>query len=126
MSTENREPVSRKAKKSAFKLLEIRTRFADWLATPPSYRRPATARGFAERYGVHEVTLSKWRTDPDVLQSAKQLIRVHALSRYPDVIDAITEMAIHGNLDAARLYMEHIVGWQSKNSRKRRTRARTR
>lgn len=126
MSAENRERFSHKAKKSAFQLVEIRTRFADWLATPPSYRRPATARGFAEKYGVHEVTLSKWRTDPDVLQSAKQLIRVHALSRYPDVIDAITQMALGGNLDAACLYMEHVVGWQSKNSRKRRTSARTR
>lgn len=126
MSTGPRERFSRKAKKSAFQLVEIRTRFADWLATPPSYRRPATARGFAERYDVHEVTLSKWRTDPDVLQSAKQLIRVHALSRYPDVIDAIAEMAIRGNWDAARLYMEHVICWQSANPGKPRTRARTR
>lgn len=69
--------------------------FVDWLATPEFERDIKTQRQLAEKLGVSEVTLSRWKKDNDIIhnivQRKKELAGVMGL---PKVIDALMARAV--------------------------------
>lgn len=68
--------------------------FVDWLATPQFAREVETQRKLADKLGVSEVTLSRWKKNKDLInivaQRKKELAGVELL---PRVIDALAVRA---------------------------------
>ena len=100
-----------KTPKSDVELAEIKVEFAAWLATPKEFRKPATARGFAKKHGVHHVTLSGWKTSDDVVEEARKRIVAQAALKLPDVLHTLAKMAEAGNMEAIRIFIEDVIGW---------------
>lgn len=72
--------------------------FVDWLATPEFAREIKTQRKLADKLGVSEVTLSRWKKDQEISQVVvkrkKEMARVDLI---PRVIDALTIRASSTN-----------------------------
>jgi hypothetical protein len=81
-----------------------------WLGMPPNSRQPdeKTAKEFAEKIGVREETLSRWRQDALVRKVSDNAMKLYGGNSKLEVINAIIESAKHGNSQAQRLYLE----WQ--------------
>jgi len=84
---------------------EARLRYADWLATPESQRRPATQQLLAKELGVARSTLSSWSTLP-LIRSIVSDWRNTYKGQFSSVMDAMFRRARNGNVAAARLLAE--------------------
>ena len=82
--------------------------YADWLAQPTQLRTPATHRDWAGENGVSEVTLWRWRRQPEFRQQMAERIRGWFLEEMPDVVKALVDKAKEGNVKAAELLLRHI------------------
>lgn len=82
--------------------------FIAWLATPPLERNINTQKAFAEKLGVHEVTLSEWRHQPDVVAEVNRLVDVHFADDYPEIADSFKRQAMLGSYQHQKTYFEML------------------
>jgi len=86
------------AKKKPHKVLAI-----ELFALNPSM----TIKQVAEKVGVAERCVSKWREDPVFLDKIYDRYMMEFGSQLPAVINAMVREGKHGNVQAARLVLEH-------------------
>lgn len=74
-----------------------------------------TSRDFAMKYGISEITLSKWKKRQD-FQSAKREAMIDKLSLYtPDVLQALIKRCMrYGMSHDIEFYLIYVEGWDKK------------
>jgi hypothetical protein len=86
-----------------------RAAFVEWLATPETLRQPKTARSFAEENQISERTLYRWRNSDEIQKRVRQLVNSSARARYGDVVNAIVDTAVGGDVGAQKLYLQQFI-----------------
>ena len=84
-----------------------RNRFAQWLASPELERTPLTQRVLAEELGVHESTLSDWKT-PEFMEKVNKLVDEHLGDDYAMAVDSMKREVRKGSFPHTKLYFEMI------------------
>jgi hypothetical protein len=84
-------------------------KFAAWLATPQSERRPATYDLMAKELGVVHTTLYRWRQNPRVKDRAQQIVdeAVGGPERVRMVLDRIYDQALEGSSRQQELFLKY-------------------
>lgn len=68
--------------------------FIDWLATPKSTRDPINQELYAEKYGLTDVTLSRWKKLPGFMDAVKAKIDELAGEDDAEIINALKESCL--------------------------------
>jgi len=89
----------------------VKERFVEWLALPEELRLPKTQRDFATEHGMDESTLWRCKNDSAVMERVEKLVNQYARSHFANVVYAMVAAAIGGSIEAARLYLQYIMGW---------------
>ena len=76
----------------------------DYIATHIS----ATNKDIANLVGISVQTLSKWRQSPDFVDAVYKKYMNYAGNELPQVTQALIEEAKMGNVQAAKLILEHF------------------
>tara|TARA_R100000995_G_scaffold80289_1_gene51981 strand:+ start:630 stop:1259 length:630 start_codon:yes stop_codon:yes gene_type:complete len=66
-----------------------------------------TAKEVAAKVGVSDICVAKWRQDPNFIDKIYERYMTEFGSQLPAVINAMVREAKHGNVQAARLVLEH-------------------
>ena len=66
-----------------------------------------TVKEVASKVGVSDICVSKWRQDPMFIDKIYERYMTEFGSQLPGVINAMVREAKHGNVQAARLVLEH-------------------
>lgn len=66
-----------------------------------------TIKEVSERVGVTDICVSKWRQDPNFIDKIYERYMTEFGSQLPAVINSMVREAKHGNVQAARLVLEH-------------------
>ena len=66
-----------------------------------------TAKEVAAKVGVSDICVAKWRQDPIFIDKIYERYMTEFGSQLPAVINAMVREAKHGNVQAARLVLEH-------------------
>ena len=66
-----------------------------------------TAKEVAAKVGVSDICVAKWRQDPMFIDKIYERYMTEFGSQLPAVINAMVREAKHGNVQAARLVLEH-------------------
>ena len=66
-----------------------------------------TAKEVAAKVGVSDICVAKWRQDPVFIDKVYERYMTEFGSQLPAVINAMVREAKHGNVQAARLVLEH-------------------
>ena len=66
-----------------------------------------TVKEVAAKVGVSDICVSKWRQDPMFIDKIYERYMTEFGSQLPGVINAMVREAKHGNVQAARLVLEH-------------------
>ncbi len=77
-----------------------------WLATPESLRESRTALTFAQKIGVRNETISRWKNDPDLRDEVNRVARAELGKDLPEVYGTLRKMAIKGSFQHMKLYLE--------------------
>jgi len=79
-----------------------------WLCTAPALREPRTKKDYAIRSGVNETTLRRWEKKEVFLRQWKANVDdlVGSPERTQSLLDKMYEMALGGDMQAAKLYMQ--------------------
>lgn len=84
--------------------------YVEWLVIPESMRQPATKQAWADEHGVNRRTLNEWERDDRVKWAIRD--RADALNMSPErvqeVMNALYRKAASGDVQAAKLYMDHV------------------
>lgn len=84
--------------------------YVEWLVMPEAMRDPKTKVAWAEQAGVNRRTLNEWENDDRVKWAIRD--RADALNMSPDrvqaVMNALWKKAEGGDVQAAKLYMDHV------------------
>lgn len=84
--------------------------YVDWLVTPEAMREPKTKTAWAAEHGFNAKTLNMWEHDDRVRWAIRD--RADALNMSPEriqeVMNALYRKAASGDVQAAKLYMEHV------------------
>lgn len=96
------------------KLLRERKEFIRWLATPELEREINTQKALAEKMGVHEVTLSEWRHERDVVAEVNKLVDEQFGDDYPEIAESFKRQAKLGSFPHQKTYFEMIGKYQPK------------
>jgi hypothetical protein len=84
--------------------------YVEWLVMPEQMRDPKTKVAWAEQAGVNRRTLNEWENDDRVKWAIRD--RADALNMSPDrvqaVMNALWKKAEGGDVQAAKLYLEHV------------------
>jgi len=83
-------------------------RFAFWLSTVPGLRNPKTQAALAEEIGMSRETLSRWLQRPKFQALHRQVVRQVYSENLGEVVDALTQEALSGNVKAIELYLRHV------------------
>src|SRR3989338_4173347 len=70
--------------------------FAKWCATPSWLREVKTQKGFAERVGVSQDTLSDWKKHLNFWPLVWQFLRDRMQEQIPDIIEGLSGKVISG------------------------------
>lgn len=97
------------------RLVYEREQFKSWLASPKKFRKPATQSEVAKQLDVAQMTLSKWKDDPDFMDGVVKLARKRARKHTPFVIEALREGVARGNVRAMKLWLQYVEEWSEKN-----------
>ncbi len=79
-----------------------------WLATPEMDRDPINQRRLAEKLGVHEVTLSEWKHDPELIAEVNALVETHLADDYSEAVASLKREMRKGSYNHLKLYFEMI------------------
>ena len=66
-----------------------------------------TVKEVASKVGVSDICVAKWRQDPNFIDKIYEWYMTEFGSQLPAVINAMVREAKHGNVQAARLVLEH-------------------
>lgn len=66
-----------------------------------------TAKEVAAKVGVSDICVAKWRQDPNFIDKIYERYMTEFGSQLPAVINSMVREAKHGNVQAARLVLEH-------------------
>ena len=66
-----------------------------------------TIKEVSEKIGVTDICVAKWRQDPNFIDKIYERYMTEFGSELPAVINAMVREAKHGNVQAARLVLEH-------------------
>ena len=66
-----------------------------------------TIKEVAVKIGVSDICVSKWRQDPNFIDKIYERYMTEFGSQLPAVINSMVREAKHGNVQAARLVLEH-------------------
>ena len=66
-----------------------------------------TAKEVAAKVGVSDICVAKWRQDPNFIDKIYERYMTEFGSHLPAVINSMVREAKHGNVQAARLVLEH-------------------
>lgn len=84
--------------------------YIEWLVTPEAMRKPATKTAWAAEHGFSPRTLTDWDHDDRVKWQIRE--RADALNMSPErvqaVMNALYRKAETGDVQAAKLYMDHV------------------
>ena len=84
--------------------------YVEWLVMPEAMREPKTKTAWADEHGVNRRTLNEWENDDRVKWAIRD--RADALNMSPDrvqaVMNALWKKAEGGDVQAAKLYLEHV------------------
>jgi hypothetical protein len=84
--------------------------YVEWLVTPEALRVPSTKNGWAEEHGFNRKTLNEWERDDRVRWAIRD--RADQLNMSPEriqgVMNAMWRKAEQGDVQAAKLYMDHV------------------
>lgn len=75
---------------------DVQRQFMLFLALPKSHRQPKTQRAFAEKIGVDEATLWRWKRLPNFADEVATLARELVKDDVPDVLGTIRQKAKEG------------------------------
>jgi len=87
----------------------LQAEFIRWLTTPKVERDPPSQAKFAEKHGISEEAMRRWKRNPkfqQVWQEAADEINLDP-QRLQDVIGTLATQAIAGDPRAAKLYLEY-------------------
>ena len=85
-------------------------RLAKFLLTPPSLRE-MTLKEFAEnKLRITEQTLHRWKKDTEVINFIRESIPPNFSGDIPDILETTKMRALAGDMRAARIFFEYVVG----------------
>jgi len=91
---------------------ENRERLLKWLLTPKQEREPKTQGALAEEMGVHPLTISHWKSEPEFLEmwNAQYLRTISAPETKMSIMEALLSIATDADdpkiVQAAKAYFE--------------------
>ena|SRR5215203_1026604 len=88
----------------------------DWLATPKTERTEKTIAELANRIGVGEATVYRWKKENNLQEIADKRARSKLGDSLPTVLNTIRTKAESGDFKFAKLYLE-ILGEYSGEER---------
>lgn len=80
--------------------------FMHWLATPKFGRDPGTQGLFAEKLGVNEATLSRWKKQDGFDAEVNSIARRELKKHVPDVFGTLAREAIDGSFQHLQLFLK--------------------
>lgn len=93
--------------------MEARRRFADWLATPRSERRPETLKAVATEIGVSYESVKRWKNDSRLIAEVSNRVGRHLdIEALPDIIDSLHAQATNPDsprsVSAAKTLLDYL------------------
>jgi len=98
------------------KIRENKIRFGMWRGTPIQFRKPQSQQELAAELGTTEVSLSRWRNDPLVLEIERCAMKRMADGSMWEIVQQQVQKAKEGNTQAAR-FIADITGELKKPDR---------
>lgn len=88
----------------------LQSEFLDWLLTHESERDHKTIKAWAEAHHVTPATCGSWKKDRRFKREWEDRAAAKNISvdRIQNVIDTLYEAACNGDVNAAKLYMQHV------------------
>jgi len=88
------------------KLSDNKRAVIEWLATPKWQREPSTQRALADKLGIHEITVSRWkkRFTERINKAAREKMAEHL----PHVLASVIGQAESGSYQHQKLYLEMV------------------
>lgn len=88
----------------------LQSEFLDWLLTPVPEREQKTQKDWAEAHGVAATTVQEWKKDRRFRREWEERADAKniGVDRIQNVIDTLYEAACRGDVNAAKLYMQHV------------------
>lgn len=83
-------------------------KFMEWVATPEDLREHRNLTAFAASIGVDRVTTWKWRRLPGFNAEIQEQAKTHLGSALPEVLTALKNLAMLGNFNHIKLYLEML------------------
>ena len=84
----------------------------EYLATPKGLRS-MTLKDFAiQELKISEPTIHAWKKDADIQHAVKRIIKKKFSNAIPDVVLALRDQAISGNVQAAKIFLEYVDDWK--------------
>lgn len=90
-------------------------KFMEWVATPEDLREHRSLAAFADSIGVDRVTTWKWRRLPGFNAEIQEQAKLHLSSALPEVLTALKNLAMLGNFNHLKLYLEMIGMYMPKS-----------
>ena len=82
--------------------------FMEWVATPEDLREHRKLADFADSIGVDRITTWKWRRIPGFNEEIREQAKKHMGSALPEVLETLKNLAMQGNFNHLKLYLEMI------------------
>lgn len=89
---------------------ELQSKFLDWLLTHESEREHKSQAAWAAAHGVGAATPGQWKKDRRFRREweARANAKNISVDRLQNVIDTLYDAACGGDVNAAKLYMQHV------------------
>jgi hypothetical protein len=81
-------------------------RLIEWLATPGDVRTPHTQGELAKEIGVKQETLSRWKSEPGLMETVGETARELLKKDLPEIYGALIREAKDGNFQHIKLALE--------------------
>lgn len=109
--------IVRKSNKGIVEKPDIYELFIVWLVTPILEKKKMeleSQKAFADRYGVSERTLLRWKGMPELRARVKDIREKLAFERTQGVIDGMYKSAVMGNDRSQKLWFQIFEGFTEK------------
>jgi len=98
--------LSKKSKKHTKKLTQEQRQFVEYLSNPDNSESPEA---FAARIDVKVETLSRWKADPHIVQSAFQICVVRLGAEIPKALNMLLQKALKDkDVAACKLFFQQL------------------
>lgn len=87
-----------------------KVRLIEYLSLPKALRPMSLKRFAIEKLGVSEPTLHAWKRDPEIQTYVRNNIHQTFINDIPDVLLSLKNSAVAGDVQAARLFLDYVVG----------------